>query len=83
MSDYTNNTIWTLVSSDVLSQQSSDRVPFEDAQNTEIILKINLQRKPLYYMMNTVFPCFILNIVTVLTFFMPIGNAIGLGKFIK
>jgi hypothetical protein len=78
VSDYTNNTIWTLTSTDITNSTSSDRVPFEDTVNTEIIMILVLTRKSLYYMMNTVLPCFILNIVTLLTFFMPFGNQIGL-----
>ena len=78
LSDFRNNTIWALSDADVIAEISSDRVPFETSQNTEIVIVLVLSRKSLYYMMNTVFPCFILNIVTLLTFFMPFGNQIGL-----
>jgi hypothetical protein len=57
-----------------------DRTPFEETQSTEINLELVLTRKPLYYMMNSIFPCFILNIVTLVSFFMPTVNGITIGK---
>ena len=78
-SDYTNNSIWNLVVSEVQTNAKSDRSPFEDTKSTEIVAVLYLQRKPLFYMMNSIFPCLILNLVTLLTFFMPASSASGIG----
>ena len=80
LSDYTPNPVWTLTDTDLVSKYSGDRDPFEYSSNLEIDIKFFLSRKPLYYMMNSVLPCLILNVVTVLTFFMPFGNSLGLCK---
>ena len=78
--DYTTNKIWTLTSSSIMSKASADRDPFEsDYNQTAIKINLSITRKPLYYMMNSVFPCFVLNGVTLLTYYMPFRNALGLG----
>ena len=80
LTDYTDNFIWKLTKADTTTAVTSDRDPFEGATSYAIVFNFYLTRKPLFYMMNSVFPCLILNIVTLLTFFMPIGNALGLGN---
>ena len=83
-SDFTPHPIWTPATPYLTSQEKGDRVPFEDTTNTEILLVSFLTRKPLYYMMNYVFPGFLLNIVTLLSFFMPAsaGSGIVMSGFI-
>ena len=83
ISDFTNHSIWNLYSAVVLSSVKGDRDPFETTSNTEIDIKLILTRKALYYMMNSVFPCFILNLVTLLSFFMPPSSASGIGKCLQ
>ena len=78
LTDFTVNSIWKLASTNLLDKVGGDRVDFEDSSNSEISFVLHLERKPLYYMMNSVFPCLILNMVTLLTFFMPFGNQVGL-----
>ena len=77
-SDFTPNPIWTPTSPYLTSQEKDDRVPFEDTTNKEILLVSFMTRKPLYYMMNYVFPGFLLNIVTLLSFFMPASAGTGI-----
>ncbi len=79
-SDYTVHPIWTLTSANLSSQIKTDRSPFEDMNNTEVVMTLVLTRKPLYYMMNSVFPCFLLNLVTLATFFMLPIMATMIGK---
>ena len=45
-----------------------------------IDLKFFIKRKPLYYMINSVFPCLILSFITLLGFYIPFSNQIALGK---
>ena len=85
--DYLNNTIWSLIQTDV---QSVDFIGVDaqfwiddDTNNTLLEFTLTIQRNGLFYMMNSVFPCFLLNIVTLLTFFMPFSNGLGLGHFIN
>jgi hypothetical protein len=80
LTDYTPHNIWKLSSTKLKTAAKGDRTPFEATQSTEINLELVLTRKPLYYMMNSIFPCFILNIVTLVSFFMPTVNAITIGK---
>ena len=80
LDDFTPHSIWDLRSSSIKTMVKGDRTPFEDTQSTEIDLQLVLTRKPLYYMMNSIFPCFILNIVTLVSFFMPTVNAITISK---
>ena len=81
ISDYTENSIWDLFSSNIKTSVKGDRSLFEQTQSTEIVIELNLERKPLYYMINSIFPCFILNIVTLVSFFMPLANAMTICKY--
>ena len=80
LSDYTEHSIWSLTSASLSTNVKGDRVPFEDTTNTEVVLTIKITRKALYYMMNSVFPCFLLNLVTLATFFMIPTAASSIGK---
>ena len=83
VSDYTSNPIWTLdiENSGLDLTVKSDRIPFLNDNSTEIDVIISLKRKPLYYMINSIFPCLILNIVSLILLFMPASNAFAICKF--
>ena len=68
---FIENQIWKLGNTSIYSKVDEDRNPFEDTQNTHIVIGIELIRKPLFYMINGVFPCLILNLVTLLSFMFP------------
>ena len=79
LDSYLNNSIWYLSSTTVdkklfLGVDSG----FNTGNNTMIELNLYIQRTGLFYMINSVFPGFILNIVTVLAFFMPFANGLNL-----
>ncbi|CAF1376450.1 unnamed protein product [Adineta ricciae] len=78
ISNYIEHPLWKLksVSMDVI--RTSDRSLFEDTYNDVISIQLFLQRKPLYYIMNGIFTCLILNCVTLLAFALPFGSQIGL-----
>ena len=80
LSDYIEHSIWSLTSASLSMNVKNDREPFEDTTNSEVVLKIEITRKSLYYMMNSVFPCFLLNLVTLATFFMIPTAASSIGK---
>ncbi|CAF1210276.1 unnamed protein product [Adineta ricciae] len=78
ITDYIEHPLWKLknVSLDVI--RKSDRVPYEDASNDVITINLYLKRKPLFYIMNGIFTCLILNCVTLLAFGLPFTSQIGL-----
>ena len=80
--DFTPHPIWTLDenNSELKTSEKIGRVPFDIYNSTEINIILSLRRKPLYYMINTMFPCFILNLVTLTLLFMPASNAFAICK---
>ena len=77
---YSQHPLWRLNATDVITFASPDRVPFEDTYNAVISIQLFLQRKPLFFMMNGIFACLILNCVTLLSYALPFGSQIGLCK---
>ena len=49
---------------------------------TALIFKFPLARKTLYYIMNTIIPCEILNIIMMIAFFTPFTNQMALSQYI-
>ena len=80
ISQYIEHPIWKLNQTDMIIIRSEDRAPFEDTYNTVISIQLYLQRKPLFFMMNGIFACLVLNCVTLLSFALPFGSQIGLCK---
>ena len=78
LGDYTPHSVWNLYNQEVVSALSPDYDAFDLSNSTLAVVNFYISRQSLYYMMNSVFPCFILNGVTILTFFMPFGNGLGL-----
>jgi hypothetical protein len=44
---------------------------YEDYSIEENIIELVIKRRPLYFMVNAIFPCLILNLITVLSFALP------------
>ncbi|CAF1259712.1 unnamed protein product [Adineta steineri] len=78
ISGYTEHPLWKLNGTDMVVIRSADRTPFEDTYNDVITIQLYLQRKPLYFIMNGIFACWILNCVTLLSYTLPFGSQIGL-----
>ena len=70
LANYEENPIWKLVSTNMSLIASGSRWLYF-TENYDFHFNITLKRQPLYYMINSVIPCFILNLVTLFTFFMP------------
>ncbi|CAF1367815.1 unnamed protein product [Adineta steineri] len=77
-SEYTEHPLWALNGTDLVVIQAEDRTPFEDTSNDVISIQLYLQRKPLYFIMNGIFACWVLNSVTLLSYSLPFGSQIGL-----
>ncbi|CAF4259207.1 unnamed protein product [Rotaria sp. Silwood2] len=77
-SGYSEHPLWELNDIDLAVINATDRAPFEDTYNAVISIQLFLQRKPLFFMMNGIFACFILNCVTLLSYALPFAPQIGL-----
>jgi nicotinic acetylcholine receptor, invertebrate len=83
--DATPNPIWFFSELNVLETYTYLRSPaFKDDDpennflNNDMNFNLIISRKPLYYMLNNIYPCFILNLVTLLTFFLPFASQLGI-----
>jgi hypothetical protein len=81
---YKENSIWSLVGVDYRMKEDDSRWSLEKfvfKTNASIIvteIEISLKRKPLYVMVNGVFPCLVLNIVTLVAYFLASDTQINL-----
>ena len=87
LSEYTPNPLWNLIS--VKKMDVSAKSRFVNKPKEGLVLKgqslsfiVKVQRLPLIYILNNVFPCLILNAVIQLAFFMPFAQQGGLGKYL-
>ncbi|CAF1021262.1 unnamed protein product [Rotaria sp. Silwood1] len=79
-SGYSEHPLWKLNGTDLVVIEAADRAPFEDTYNAIISIQLYLERKPLFFMMNGIFACLILNFVTLLSYALPFAPQIGLCK---
>ncbi|CAF1025637.1 unnamed protein product [Rotaria sp. Silwood1] len=79
-SGYSEHPLWKLSGTDLDITDAADRAPFENTVNPIISIQLFLQRKPLFFMMNGIFACLILNCVTLLSYPLPFATQIGLCK---
>jgi nicotinic acetylcholine receptor beta-4 len=80
VSEYTEHPLWKLSGTDMVVIQAEDRTPFEVTTNDVITIQLYLQRKSLFFIMNGIFACWVLNCVTLLSYSLPFGSQIGLCK---
>ena len=70
--DFVKNPVWEFVISESRSYvKNSSRLLSTDYKASDVHFVASFKRGPLYYMINNVYPCLILNVVTLLTFFLP------------
>lgn len=70
--NYQKNSVWDLVDTDATIDINNEKLSYLDRSNSlETHFIFHLKRKPLHFMINGIFPCFILNIVTLLSFALP------------
>ena len=63
------NSVWDLVGNKISIVNTSSRF-FCYLSSSDFVFELTVQRKPLYYMINNVYPCLILNVVTLITYFL-------------
>ena len=80
INDYNEHPLWKLDRTDMIVIEASDRTPFEYTYNNVICIQLFLQRKSLFFMMNGIFACLILNCVTLLSYALPFVIQINLSK---
>ena len=69
--DFIENPVWDFVEAETgYFIKNSSRLFFNN-KTSDIHFVASMKRGPLYYMINNVYPCLILNVVTLLTFFLP------------
>jgi hypothetical protein len=78
--DYIKNPLWKLKTVDSIIQNST-RVSKEYIIE-EVSFLATIERQPLYYMINNVYPCLILNMVTLVTYFLPFTLQASLSKYL-
>ena len=80
LSQYSEHPLWKLIRTDIVVIASEDRAPFEWVSNHVIAIQLYLQRKPLFYILNGIFACLVLNCVTLLSFMLAYATQITLCK---
>ncbi len=70
LSNYVRNSLWDLENINVTV--GPDSVRFMGLASTNNYnFNFTIQRKPAYYLYNGIYPCLILNAITIFTFFFP------------
>ena len=69
-SDYNQNFMWDIWYTEASIRTVTTRF-IDSSQSNDAKFKFCLKREPLYYMINNVYPCLILNMVTLVTYFFP------------
>ena len=79
-SEYSEHPLWQLTATDMTVFHAEDRAPFEDTFNDVISIQLYLQRKPLFFILNGIFACLVLNCVTLLSYTLAFTTQISLCK---
>ena len=80
ISQYNEHPLWELKGTDIVVYRSEDRAPYESTYNNVISIQLTVRRKPLYFIMNGIFACLVLNCVTLLAYALPFGTQVSLCK---
>lgn len=80
-SEYIEHALWELERTDIVVIEAGDRAWFEETDSDVISIQLYLTRKPLFFLMNGIFACFILNCVTLISYVLPYATQISLSKF--
>lgn len=80
LSGYVNNSLWSLES--INAGVAEDSVRFMGmAYTNNYYFNFTIQRQPAYYLYNDIYPCLILNAVTIFTFFFPFNVQASLSNY--
>ena len=84
--EYLPNQNWELVNLTISTeatgtrdhQQLSDDSANKETMNEDLLLIMIIKRKPLYYMINNIYPSLVLNIVALVSFALPFASQVTL-----
>lgn len=79
-SDFIKNPIWSVIDQSIYVEYNVSRFS-SDYVVDDVFFIIKMSRGSLYYMISNVYPCIILNLVTLLTFFLPFALQASLSMF--
>ena len=80
ISQYSEHPLWELKNADIVIYHAEDRAPLEETDNTVFSIQLTIRRKALYFIMNGIFACLVLNCVTLLAYTLSFGTQVGLCK---
>ena len=82
--NYVTNPTWILKNTTALDSTTNTR--FDNSSglaSTDVVFYFFIKRRPTNYMLNNLLPCFLLNIITLITFWIPFMAAFNASKFNK
>ena len=78
--EFTKNSIWNLTNTQVSLVKNGARF-LNIANQSDFSFKLTIKRQSLYYIYSNVYPCLILNFVTLFTFFLPFSLQASLSNY--
>jgi hypothetical protein len=81
LTNYLENSLWSLSNITTGGVRSKSRYQ-SNLNGTDIEFQIQIKRRPTTNMLNNLFPCFILNVVTLATYWIPFNLQITASDFI-
>ncbi|CAF0940104.1 unnamed protein product [Brachionus calyciflorus] len=69
---------WDFLDWDSDVAESNERFHFDNYISNDVKFYLKLRRRPLYFMVNGVLPCLVLNLITALAFFIPFASQVSL-----
>ena len=91
LSTYTQNSLWNLLNVSVMKINNKNRMAndfiLESTDKDEYItndisFEFHTRRRPLYFMINSIFPMFVLNLITMAIHFIDFSYQVGLCKLL-
>ncbi len=80
--NYIQNHEWDLKSLTILRSTQNERfsyaLPNLHGPTGDVTFMVNIHRRPLYFMLTDIYPCYFLNLLTLITFSLPIPAQFGL-----
>lgn len=84
LNNYIPNAVWDLVDVKYEWLLSDERfIEFGEYNTEDLTFNLILKRRPLYFMINGIYPCLVLNIVTLFAFHIPFSSQVSLSKFLS
>ena len=88
---YVPNPIWEIINNGTMSKNAGSRLfkddntiydpSCEECTNDDQVFFFTIRRRPLYYMINNIYPSLILNVISLLAFFLPFASQVTICNF--